>query len=225
MRIDFTSDLPAAHQALSRAMLLGSVIKVQAVFARPFWRDEGWSGVVVDDTSPFGFMADNSHPEQDVAVLVTFVSAAAARAWGDAALGSSVTSVRQERFSEHLRSVDALRNSAARARGSRARASSESATMWTGYIDGAIQSGLRAAPIAMISGSSQAARAGAVVKGGAALGRLAACTARRRRKSSTACSARKGGSKGPWDRPRLPGECRRDPPSSIAPPANRATWV
>jgi monoamine oxidase len=159
---------------------MGSVIKLQLLFDRPFWRSQGWSGLVLDDTGPFGFTADNGSPGDDTGVLVTFLSAEAARVWGDARLGPDAPAARRRLFLEHVTSVfgddipepvgyvdrdwtadpwigggysgvmrpggwsrcgSALREPVGRVHW----ASAESATMWTGYVDGAIQSGLRAA--------------------------------------------------------------------------------
>lgn len=103
--IAFEPALPPAHAALTDLMPLGSVIKVQLVFERPFWRQAGCSGLIVDDVGPFAFVADNSVPGADEGVLVSFLSAADAVAWGDAAWGADAAVRRREAFAEHVRTA------------------------------------------------------------------------------------------------------------------------
>lgn len=178
--ITFTPSLPTGHRRLQEAMPMGSVVKLQMVFDRPFWRESGWSGLVTDDTGPFAFMVDNSQPDSDEGVLASFLSAQAAVDYGDVALGSDAQSRRRGLLLEHVsrvfgRDVPApiayvdrdwtavpwigggysgvMRPGGWTDCGPSLRqpvgpvhwASSESATMWTGYVDGAIESGLRAA--------------------------------------------------------------------------------
>jgi monoamine oxidase len=179
-RVTFRPALPDAQAELGRIMPMGSVVKVQAVFESPFWRDAGKSGLVLDDSGPFGFMVDNSAPESDEGVLVSFLSAGQAIAWGDERLGRAASDSRRQRFLEHvrlafgvnspepvayvdrdwvsatwvgggysgvmapggwMRSGPAMREPV----GPVAWASSERARMWTGYIEGALESGERAA--------------------------------------------------------------------------------
>ncbi len=179
-RIQFNPRLPDSHSALPAAMPMGSVIKIQAVFQRPFWRDAGFSGLVIDDTGPFGFTIDNSPPDSDEGVLATFLSADVAVALGDARLGHNASDKRQSMFVDHIRTafgadipdpvdyVDrdwvaqpwikggysgmmtqghwlTLGPSLREPVGPLHWASSERATMWTGYVEGALESGERAA--------------------------------------------------------------------------------
>ena len=161
-------------------MPLGSVIKVQLVYPRPFWRDAGLSGLVIDDTGPFAFMVDNSPPDRPEGVLVTFLSAGEARRNSDRKLGSDAADIRRRMFTEHVQNVfgptspepidyhdrdwasvpwigggysgvmtpggwltsgPALRQPVGRLHW----ASSESARVWNGYVEGAIEAGERAA--------------------------------------------------------------------------------
>ena len=177
--IAFNPGLPPAHDQLISAMPMGAVIKLQAIFERPFWRDSGFSGLVTDDNGPFTYMVDNSPPDSDEGALVAFISADVALEWGDSRLGPDAAKVRQGGFVDHIRKVfgtsaepvdyvdrdwvaqpwigggysgmmqpghwltlgPALREPV----GPLYWASSERATMWTGYVDGAIESGERAA--------------------------------------------------------------------------------
>lgn len=178
--IAFSPALPSAHAQLPSAMPMGSVIKLQMVFDRPFWREAGWSGLVTDDNGPFAFMVDNSQPDSAEGVLATFLSAQAAIELGDAALGGDAQRHRRELLLAHVCEVfgpvvpdpidyvdrdwgaepwikggysGVMRPGGWTSCGPALRepvglihwASSESATMWTGYVDGAIESGRRAA--------------------------------------------------------------------------------
>lgn len=178
--IAFTPQLPGAHAALVEFMPMGSVIKLNAVFERPFWRDAGWSGLVTDDTGPFSFMVDNSVSDSPEGVLTTFLSAERAIQWGDARLGSSASTQRRDLLVEHVRHVfgaaspepvayidrdwvaqpwigggysGAMRPGGWMRYGPSLReptgplhwASAERALIWTGYVEGAIDSGRLAA--------------------------------------------------------------------------------
>ncbi len=178
--IEFLPGLPSTHTDLETMMPMGSVIKLNAVFERPFWRDAGWSGLVTDDDGPLSFMVDNSSPDIDEGVLTTFLSASLAREWGDARLGVTASSQRRQLMTDHVRLVfgadspdpidfvdcdwvaepwigggysGVMRPKGWLSLGPSLRkpvgpvhwASSERATMWTGYVEGALESGERAA--------------------------------------------------------------------------------
>jgi len=179
-RISFAPALPPSRLALHEQMRLGSVIKVNAVYERPFWRDDGWSGLVVDLDGPMGYGVDNSSPDVDAGVLVSFFAGAAARRFSDSTLGAGAQRQRRRAFLERavewfgpdaaapLHYVDrdwagqpwvgggysgvmppgawlscgpALRPAV----GPVHWAGSETATAWTGYIEGALEAGERAA--------------------------------------------------------------------------------
>jgi monoamine oxidase len=78
-RIDYSPKLPAMREQLTQRMPMGSVIKVQAVYPRPFWRDAGFNGQVVSDTGPVQVTFDNSPPDGSRGVLMGFVEASTAR--------------------------------------------------------------------------------------------------------------------------------------------------
>jgi monoamine oxidase len=78
-RIAFEPGLPAARDGLAQRMAHGSVIKVQVVYPSPFWRDTGLSGISFDTTGGVAFTADNSPPAGSVGVLVGFIEGAVAR--------------------------------------------------------------------------------------------------------------------------------------------------
>jgi monoamine oxidase len=178
--VDFHPSLPDEYAALAELMPMGSVVKLQLVFERPFWRDLGFSGLVGEEGALFSFMVDNTSPDRPEGVLVSFLSATDALKWGDAALGSGAPDVRREAFTQHVRRafgqgapdpvdyVDrdwgsvawigggysgvmrpggwmtagpALRTPFGRLHW----ASSESAQVWNGYVEGALDAGTRAA--------------------------------------------------------------------------------
>jgi monoamine oxidase len=78
-RIDYSPKLPAMREQLTQRMPMGSVIKVQAVYERPFWRDAGYNGQVVSDTGPVQVTFDNSPPDGSRGVLMGFIEASTAR--------------------------------------------------------------------------------------------------------------------------------------------------
>lgn len=80
--IDFDPPLPYRRAQLHQRYPQGSIIKVQAVYDRPFWRDEGLSGQVVADTPPLQLTYDNSPGDGSPGILLGFIPGALAREWG-----------------------------------------------------------------------------------------------------------------------------------------------
>ncbi|HSL58999.1 MAG TPA: FAD-dependent oxidoreductase [Acidimicrobiales bacterium] len=70
--IRFDPALPGRRQQLLQRMPMGSVVKLLAVYDRPFWRDAGWSGDVVDARGPVP-LAFDATPPGGPAVLATLV--------------------------------------------------------------------------------------------------------------------------------------------------------
>ncbi len=76
-RLRFEPVMPSSRDALTQRMPQGSVIKCQAVYDRPFWRDSGLSGEAVGDTSPVKVVFDGTPPGKgSPGVLVAFIEAA-----------------------------------------------------------------------------------------------------------------------------------------------------
>ncbi|CAN5198011.1 flavin monoamine oxidase family protein [soil metagenome] len=75
-RIAIDPELPASHRALNDAMKGGHLIKLAAVYEEPFWRGDGLSGEAVSLTGPVTITFDNSPPSGSPGVLVGFVGAA-----------------------------------------------------------------------------------------------------------------------------------------------------
>ena len=80
-QIRFSPNLPPAYvQALQRTPM-GAVTKVNAIYDRPFWRDDGLSGTVTSDTGPVRIAYDNSPPDGRPGVLVGFMEGNDSRAY------------------------------------------------------------------------------------------------------------------------------------------------
>jgi monoamine oxidase len=81
VRIAFAPGLPAAKKALLKAMVPGSLTKVEAVYDKPFWRDAGLSGQGVSDVGLATVPYDNSPPDADVGVFFSFIGGKRHREW------------------------------------------------------------------------------------------------------------------------------------------------
>jgi monoamine oxidase len=73
--IRFTPALPPAHTQLLQRQPMGAVTKVNVIYDKPFWRDQGLNGSVVSDTGPIDIVYDNSPPDGSPGVLVGFMEA------------------------------------------------------------------------------------------------------------------------------------------------------
>lgn len=71
--IEFRPKLPARREHLHRQFMPVSLIKSQAVYEEPFWREEGLSGICLSDLDAASFSWDNSPPDGAPGVLLTFV--------------------------------------------------------------------------------------------------------------------------------------------------------
>jgi monoamine oxidase len=79
--IDFGADLPEGRRRAHADMPMGSVIKVVATYASPFWRQAGLSGEAVSDTGPVRLCFDDCGPGGHHPALVGFFLGDTARAW------------------------------------------------------------------------------------------------------------------------------------------------
>ena len=181
--IRFEPQLQGLRAELVKKMPMGAVIKHTAVYDRPFWRDEKLSGMVVSDEGPIHVVFDNSMPDGMKGVLIGFSEAASARKLGkldeagrrDAATTCFVRyfgerAARPIAYADHVWEHDpwsggcygafmppgvwtTLGPSIREPQGRIHWAGTETATVWMGYIDGAIQSGKRAAAEIVTSGT------------------------------------------------------------------------
>ncbi len=78
-RIDYEPQLPALRDGLTQRMPQGSAIKFEAVYPEPFWRSAGLSGYANSDRQPIQLTYDNSPPSGRPGVLLGFVVGSAAR--------------------------------------------------------------------------------------------------------------------------------------------------
>lgn len=172
--VAFEPPLPEARVELQRQMVMGSVIKVNVVYDRPFWREQGRSGLVMDFDGPVTYCVDNSPPDQEVGVLVSFFAADPARhfspfgpdrrraAFLEQAERWFGPQAREGAYLDHDWTVEpfvgggysgimrpggwSTAGPALRDRVGRVHwASSESSSEWTGYVEGALRAGRRVA--------------------------------------------------------------------------------
>jgi len=178
-RVAYDPPLPARRDQLTQRMPQGTVIKTMAIYERPFWRDQGFSGQAATDGGPARVVFDNSPPDGSPGVLLGFLEGRLARQWGardaaerrEAILAGharlfGAQAARPERFIERVWAEEewtrgcygCLMTTGGWTEYGRALrapigpihwAGAETATVWNGYMDGAVQSGERAAAEAM----------------------------------------------------------------------------
>ena len=84
-RIAYDPPLPGFRDQLTQRVPMGSVVKCMAVYDEPFWRGEGLSGQGASDTGPVKVTSDNSPPDGSPGVLLGFLEGRHARELGRAA--------------------------------------------------------------------------------------------------------------------------------------------
>jgi monoamine oxidase len=72
-RLQFSPPLPPELDQQLQREPNGSVIKVNAIYSRPFWRDAGLNGAATSDLGPIRVTYDNSPPDGSPGVLVGFM--------------------------------------------------------------------------------------------------------------------------------------------------------
>jgi monoamine oxidase len=77
--IDFEPALPPLRAQLLQRFPMGSVIKINVFYDRPFWRDDGLTGFALSDRGPCRVTWDNSPPGGKPGMLVTFIEGRDAR--------------------------------------------------------------------------------------------------------------------------------------------------
>jgi monoamine oxidase len=81
-RIAYAPPLPGYRDQLTQRMPLGTIVKCNAIYDEPFWRLEGLSGQATSDTGPVKLTYDNSPPGGSPGVLLGFLDGRAARELG-----------------------------------------------------------------------------------------------------------------------------------------------
>ena len=174
-RIEYDPALPARRDQMTQRMPQGAIIKSMAVYPEPFWRAAGLSGSAVSDGGSINAIFDNTPPTGAPGVLLGFFDGRAARVWGERTpeeRRAEATAVFARIFgpgaAEPIEYVErnwaaepwsrgcysgafgpsgwtdfgrALREPVGRIHW----AGTETATVWNGYIDGAVTAGRRAA--------------------------------------------------------------------------------
>jgi monoamine oxidase len=177
--IDYSPQLPAQRAQLLQRFPQGNAIKCEAVYDKPFWRDKGLAGQVTSDAEPVRITFDNSPPDGKPGVMLGFIEGAFARKWAKkskaerrrAVLANFATyfgdeALKPTDYIEHDWSAEQWTRGcyvgftgpgvlldfgeAIRAPVGRIKwAGAETATIWNGYMDGALRSGDRAATEAL----------------------------------------------------------------------------
>ncbi|HEY1181147.1 MAG TPA: flavin monoamine oxidase family protein [Rhodocyclaceae bacterium] len=174
-QIHYTRPLSTRRLGLLQRMPMGAVIKIHVAYESPFWRRKGFSGMAFSNDLHFSAVFDQSPPDESLGILVGFMDAAHAvemSACGEEARRTQAVSDLVKYFgaeaAQPLAYVDndwtqerwsqggyvaymppgvmttygsALREPCGRVHW----AGSETANEWAGYLDGALQSGIRAA--------------------------------------------------------------------------------
>jgi monoamine oxidase len=80
-RLIYEPQLSALRDQLTQKMGMGSLMKAEAVYDKPFWRtqDLGYTGQVISDVGPVKATFDNSPPDSSVGVLMGFIGGHEAR--------------------------------------------------------------------------------------------------------------------------------------------------
>ena len=178
-RIAYDPPLPARRDQLTQRMPQGTVIKTMAIYERPFWREQGLSGQATSDAGPARVVFDNSPADGSPGVLLGFLEGRLARQWGARPASERREAVLAgharlfgERAASPGRFVERVWAEEEWTRGCYGClmttggwtefgrslrtpvgplhwAGAETATVWNGYMDGAVQSGERAAAEAL----------------------------------------------------------------------------
>ncbi len=167
--IELEPAAPARTQLVQRAAM-GAIVKLVLTYERAFWRERGFSGEVVSTRGPLSVVFDNTSHDGNQPALLGFVQAGPARRWhGDTApvlaqlarwFGDDArhpTAVAATDWSAEPWSrgcpvavfgPGALTGAGTTLRAPLGRvcfAGTETAVEWTGYLEGALESGERAA--------------------------------------------------------------------------------
>jgi monoamine oxidase len=80
-RIGYEPQLPPARDGLTQRVGSNALIKCEAVYERPFWREHGLTGMAIADRGTLRATFDNSPPTGKPGVLFGLIGGAPARAW------------------------------------------------------------------------------------------------------------------------------------------------
>jgi len=174
-RILYTPSMPTAREELTQKYPMGTVIKTTVIYDKPFWKEKGYSAEAMSDIGPIVMCYDETSHDGKNPAIVGFIGGKDARHWGSqprAARQKAVLECYARWWGpKALTPVDflemdwsrqpyscgsyfgvmgpgvltscgkALRTPVGRIHW----ASTESATRWMGYMEGALDAGERAA--------------------------------------------------------------------------------
>ena len=181
-RIRYQPPLPPERESLTEQMPMGSVIKYWVAYEKPFWREHGMNGLLFTDSPPSTFISEATPPEGKPGFLVGFIDGRRALPWSGRPMEErkklAVDVIVKYFGPEGAKPIDyidqdwpadpwsrgcygpsmgpgvlttlgpALRMPFGRIHW----AGTETSPVWTGYIEGAIRSGERAAAEIMAAG-------------------------------------------------------------------------
>ena len=175
LAIDWFPFLPPKKMQLLQRMPMGQLMKADAVYKTPFWRKDGLTGMGVCDNGAVRVCFDNSPADASVGVLLAFIGGSTWGRYGVQSLAARRTAVLEgfakvvgaqalepieyvEQDWTHERwtkggPVALMGTGTTTAFGSMIRtpfrrvhwAGTETSTYWSGYMDGAVRAGDRAA--------------------------------------------------------------------------------
>jgi monoamine oxidase len=178
-RIHYEPALPPLRDQLTQHMPQGTLMKFEAIYDRPFWRDKGLSGQVVSENGPIKVTFDTSPPDGSPGIMMGFIGGHEARVWedrpADERRAAALQNLANYFGSEALNPRDVVEfnwstevwnrgcpvavlgpgtlidfGAALRTPVGRIHwAGTETSTYWNGYMDGAVRSGERAAKEAL----------------------------------------------------------------------------
>ena len=167
--------LPADRDMLSQRMPMGAYMKVVVAYERAWWRDANLSGIAYADAGPVQMVVDASSRDAGGGLLACFITGQAVERYGRLELGARQAAVRETlstMFGQQAGSWTAYAECdwtaepysrggpvglmgpgtlgryghvLRRPEGLVHWAGTDTATVWNGYMDGAIQAGERAA--------------------------------------------------------------------------------
>jgi len=174
-RIEYEPSVSVSRDQLTQRFSMGAAVKVVVTYERAFWRDAGFSGEVVSAEGPLSVVYDSTSHDGRQPALLGLVVGSQARQWSSQPLADRqrrVTGALARYFGDAANSFSdyreldwgmeawsrggpaaalppgVLTHSFANLRKPEGRihwAGTETATEWIGYMEGAIQSGERAA--------------------------------------------------------------------------------
>jgi monoamine oxidase len=178
-RIHYEPALPPLRDQLTQHMPQGTLMKFEAIYDRPFWRDKGLSGQAVSENGPIKVTFDTSPQDGSPGIMMGFIGGHEARVWedrpADERRAAALRNLADYFGDEALNPRDVVEfnwstevwnrgcpvavlgpgtlidfGKALRVPVDRIHwAGTETSTYWNGYMDGAVRSGERAAKEAL----------------------------------------------------------------------------